>query len=53
MADCAIRIVDATDIPVLADGDAGHGNVTNLIRTVQIFKKSDLIWLCTRHSVHA
>jgi methylisocitrate lyase len=40
MADCAGRIVDATDIPVLADGDAGHGNVTNLIRTVQIFEKA-------------
>lgn len=40
MADCAGRIVDATDLPVLADGDAGHGNVTNLIRTVQIFEKA-------------
>ena len=40
MADCAGRIVDATDLPVLAGGDAGHGNVTNLIRTVQIFEKA-------------
>lgn len=40
MADCAGRIVDATDLPVLADGDAGHGNVTNVIRTVQIFEKA-------------
>ena len=40
MADCAGRIVDATDLPVLADGDAGHGNVTNCIRTVQIFEKA-------------
>ena len=40
MADCASRIVDATDLPVLADGDAGHGNVTNVIRTVQIFEKA-------------
>ena len=40
MADCAGRICDATTIPVLADGDAGHGNVTNLIRTVQIFEKA-------------
>lgn len=40
MADCASRIVDATNLPVLADGDAGHGNVTNLIRTVQIFEKA-------------
>ena len=40
MADCAGRIVDATNLPVLADGDAGHGNVTNCIRTVQIFEKA-------------
>lgn len=40
MADCAGRIADATDLPVLADGDAGHGNVTNVIRTVQIFEKA-------------
>ena len=40
MADCAGRIADATDLPVLADGDAGHGNVTNLIRTVQLFEKA-------------
>lgn len=40
MADCAGRISDATDLPVLADGDAGHGNVTNCIRTVQIFEKA-------------
>jgi 2-methylisocitrate lyase-like PEP mutase family enzyme len=40
MVDCACRICDATDIPVLADGDAGHGNVTNLIRTVQEFEKA-------------
>jgi len=40
MADCAARIVDATDLPVLADGDAGHGNVTNVIRTVQMFEKA-------------
>ena len=40
MADCAGRISDATHLPVLADGDAGHGNVTNCIRTVQIFEKA-------------
>jgi len=40
MVDCAGRIADATDLPVLADGDAGHGNVTNVIRTVQMFEKA-------------
>jgi len=40
MAECASRIVDAVDIPVFADGDTGHGNVTNVIRTVQLFEKA-------------
>jgi len=40
MVDCAWRIVDAVDIPVFADGDNGHGNVTNVIRTVQQFEKA-------------
>jgi len=40
MADCASRIVDAVDIPVFADGDTGHGNVTNVARTVRLFEKA-------------
>jgi methylisocitrate lyase len=31
MVDCAGRIADAVNIPVFADGDTGHGNVTNVI----------------------
>jgi len=33
------NIVEAVDIPVFADGDTGHGNVTNVIRTVREFEK--------------
>jgi 2-methylisocitrate lyase-like PEP mutase family enzyme len=40
MADHASRIVDAVDIPVFADGDTGHGNATNVIRTMQRFEKA-------------
>ena len=40
MVDCAWRIIDATDVPVFVDGDTGHGNVTNVIRTVRQFEKA-------------
>ncbi len=40
MVDVASRIVDAVNIPVFADGDTGHGNVTNVIRTVKLFEKA-------------
>lgn len=45
MADCASRICDAVDIPVFADGDTGHGNVTNVIRTVKLFEKAGVAGL--------
>lgn len=40
MVDCAWRIADSTVLPVLADGDTGHGNATNVIRTVQLHEKA-------------
>jgi 2-methylisocitrate lyase-like PEP mutase family enzyme len=40
MAGCASRIVDAVTIPVFADGDTGYGNVTNVIRTVELYEKA-------------
>ncbi len=33
-------IADAVDIPLLVDGDTGHGNITNVIRTVKQFEKA-------------
>lgn len=38
MTDCVRRMVNAVDIPVFADGDTGHGNVTNVRRTVELFE---------------
>ncbi|MDD1712672.1 MAG: isocitrate lyase/PEP mutase family protein [Methanoregulaceae archaeon] len=40
MAGCASRIVDAVTIPVFADGDTGYGNVTNVVRTVELYEKA-------------
>jgi 2,3-dimethylmalate lyase len=40
MVDCAWRIVDATGLPVLCDGDTGHGNVTNVTRSMKQFEKA-------------
>lgn len=45
MVDAASRIADAVDIPVFADGDTGHGNITNVIRTVKLFEKAGVAGL--------
>jgi methylisocitrate lyase len=34
------NIVEAVNVPVFADGDTGHGNVTNVIRTTREFEKT-------------
>src|ERR1700744_3863766 len=38
MVDNARRIVQALDIPVIADADTGYGNSINVIRTVQEYE---------------
>lgn len=40
MVDCARRIVDAVNVPVFADGDTGHGNTTNVMRTMRSFERA-------------
>lgn len=40
MTDCARRIADAVDLPLFADGDNGHGNTTNVGRTMRQFEKA-------------
>ncbi|MHC4456641.1 MAG: isocitrate lyase/PEP mutase family protein [Planctomycetota bacterium] len=40
MVNHARNIIDAVNIPVLIDGDTGHGNVTNVIRTIREFEKA-------------
>jgi len=34
------NIAEAVNVPVFADGDTGHGNVTNVIRTAREFEKA-------------
>jgi 2,3-dimethylmalate lyase len=36
----ARNIVQAVDIPLFVDGDTGHGNVTNVGRTVRVFENA-------------
>jgi len=38
MVDRAKYIVDSVNIPVMADGDTGHGNALNVYRTIQEFE---------------
>jgi len=38
MVDNARRIVDAVDIPVIADADTGYGNPINVIRTIREYE---------------
>lgn len=40
MVDHVVRVVEAADIPVLADGDTGHGNITNVMRTVKELERT-------------
>lgn len=40
MATALKQICDATDIPVIGDGDTGYGNALNVIRTEQEYEKA-------------
>src|ERR1700749_1489148 len=40
MVDAVWRMADAVDLPIFADGDNGHGNVTNVRRSVKQFEKA-------------
>src|SRR4051812_12255122 len=40
MVDHARRIVEAVDVPVIADADTGYGNPLNVIRTVQAYERA-------------
>jgi 2-methylisocitrate lyase-like PEP mutase family enzyme len=40
MVDNARRIVEATNLPVIADADTGYGNPINVIRTVQEYERA-------------
>jgi carboxyvinyl-carboxyphosphonate phosphorylmutase len=40
MVDQARRLVDAVDVPVIADADTGYGNAINVIRTVRAYEQA-------------
>jgi len=40
MVDQARRMVDATDLPVIADADTGYGNALNVLRTVRSYEQA-------------
>jgi 2-methylisocitrate lyase-like PEP mutase family enzyme len=40
MVDAVWRLADAVDLPLFADGDNGHGNTTNVQRTIKQFEKA-------------
>jgi isocitrate lyase len=40
MVDNARRIVDAVELPVIADADTGYGNPISVIRTVQAYERA-------------
>src|SRR6185437_6517002 len=40
MADAVRRMAAAVDIPVVADGDTGHGDLHNVARTVREFERA-------------
>jgi len=40
MAEASGRIAEASGLPVMADGDTGHGNVVNVMRTVRLHEKA-------------
>ena len=40
MVDQARRMVDAVDVPVIADADTGYGNPLNVVRTVRAYEQA-------------
>src|SRR6266850_4832664 len=44
--DAVRRIVDAVDIPVIADCDNGYGNAINVMRTVGEFERAGAAGVC-------
>jgi len=48
----ARNIVQAVDLPVFVDGDTGHGNVTNVQRTVRVFENAGVAGLFIEDQVY-
>lgn len=45
MVNLARYIIEAVDIPLFVDGDTGHGNVTNVARTIRLFENAGVAGL--------
>lgn len=45
MADQARRIIDAVELPVIADADTGYGNAINVVRTVRVYEQAGVAGL--------
>ena len=45
MADNVRRIVQAIDVPLIADADTGYGNAINVVRTVQLYEQAGVAGL--------
>jgi methylisocitrate lyase len=45
MAENYARLCDSTELPIFADGDTGHGNVSNVARTVRSFERAGVAGL--------
>jgi len=45
MVDNVRRIVDAVDVPIVADADTGYGNEINVVRTVQQYERTGVAGL--------
>jgi carboxyvinyl-carboxyphosphonate phosphorylmutase len=45
MADNVRRIVQAIDVPLIADADTGYGNAVNVVRTVQLYEQAGVAGL--------
>lgn len=52
MVDCARRLVAAVDIPVMADGDTGHGNVSNVIHTIKLHEQAGVAGIFIEDQVY-
>jgi carboxyvinyl-carboxyphosphonate phosphorylmutase len=46
------NIVEAVDLPLFVDGDTGHGNVTNVQRTVRVFENAGVAGLFIEDQVY-
>jgi len=49
--EAAIRIDQATDLPVIADCDNGYGGLINVVRTVKAYERAGIAAICVEDNV--